>query len=178
MNSEDQAELLKARVYAKAFAKQNTDSDGNILAKVWEAPEFKETFDYNMSYEKKKMLKYRLETIWRNSRMAKQLFQKVYYYPNLILDDEIELRKRFISESGTHDLRGSAINWTLAATYFPVMWLASSRVRGWGCVLGVSATWYLLYKQIHNVNDGILQSNLNSFASPLVEKYHIVDHHE
>lgn len=178
MNSEDQGEMHKARIYAKAFAKQNTDSQGNILAKIWESPEFKESFDYNMSYEKKKMLKYRLETIWRNTRMAKQLFQKVYYYPNLILDDEIELRKRFITESGSHDLRSSAVNWTLASTFFPAMWVASSRIRGWGCVLTVSFSWYLLHKQIHKFNDGILQNNLNSFARPLIEKYHIVDHHE
>ena len=178
MSDEDQVHIDQAKILAREFAKQNVDQTGSFYAKLWETPEFKEAFDYGMGYEKKNMLKYRIETIFRHTRMAKQLFQKVYYYPNLLLEDEAELRKRFITESGSHDLRGTMINWFIVGSYLPALWAASTRFRGWGCVFAVSLSWYVLWKQGHNFNTNMMQNNLNSFASPLIEKYKITDHHD
>ena len=163
---------------ARVYAKHASNDKGEVFARLWETPEFREAFDYNQGYEKKGMLKLRIETIHRNTKMAQQLFQKVYYYPNLLEDDEVELRKRFITESATHDVRSTVLNWGLFVGFWPTLYFASKKFKGWPCVWGVSIAWYFLYKQSHRFNDGWLQSNLNSFAHPLVEKYNILDHHE
>mmetsp|Transcript_5826 Transcript_5826/g.6566 ORF Transcript_5826/g.6566 Transcript_5826/m.6566 type:complete len:179 (-) Transcript_5826:51-587(-) len=178
MTDSDQLQVEKAKILAKEFARHNTDERGNTYAKLWESPEFRESFDYKMGYEKKNMLKYRLDTIFRHTKMSKQLFQKVYYYPNLLLEDEGTLRKQFVTENGSHDLRGTAVNWLLGVSFFPALWVASTRFRGWPCIFGVSISWYLLHKQIHEINTNMMQGNLNSFAAPLVEKYKITDHHD
>ena len=174
---QDVAETNRAKHLAKAFVKFNTDDKGNFYAKLWERPEFKEAFDYGQGYEKKNMLKYKIDAVWRHTDMRRQLFQKVYYFPGLLAEDEADLRKKFVNESGSHDLRSSAINWTLATTFFPALWAGSTRFRGWGVVAAVSISYWFLYKQLHRVNSNMLQSNLNSFARPLVEKYNITDHH-
>ena len=178
MDTADQKQKIKAKNLARVYAQNVTNEQGDTYARLWETPEFKEAFDYGQGYEKKNMLRFRIETIFRHTRKAKQLFQKVYYYPNLLEDDEVELRKRFLSESGSHDLRSTFINWGTAASYFPVLYVASRRFTGWSCVLGVSVSWYLLYRQAHTLNDNLLQSKLNSFANPLIAKYKIIDHHD
>ncbi len=174
----DQQTINQAKLLAREYAKQNSDDKGNLYAKLWESPEFKEAFDYKLGYEKKGMLHYRADTIFRHTKLAQQLFQKVYYNPALLLEDEANLRKQFITESGSHDLRSTAINWLLVGSYFPALYFASTKLRGWTCFLSVTAGWYLLHKQTHQINNNILQNNLNSFASPLVEKYGIIDHHD
>ncbi|CAI2382294.1 unnamed protein product [Moneuplotes crassus] len=174
----DQKTIAEAKLLAREYAKHNSDDQGNLYAKIWEVPEFREAFDYNMGYEKKNMLKYRAEAVFRHTRLSKQLFQKVYYNPNLLLDDETNMRKHYVTESGSHDLRSTFINWLVVGTYFPALYAASTRFRGWGCFFAVTAGWYFLYTQGHQLNNNILQKNLNSFASPLVEKYGIIDHHD
>ena len=175
---DDQATIDQAKYLAREFAKENSNDQGYLYAKLWETPEFRESFDYGMGYEKKNMLRYRCETIFRHTRMSKQLFQKIYYYPNLLLEDEVNLRKKFISESASHDLRSTLINWVVAGSYLPTLWAASTRLRGWPCVFVVSTAWIIFYRQAHNYNKNMLQNNLNSFASPLIEKYQITDHHD
>ena len=93
-------------------------------------------------------------------------------------NDEIELRNRFIVESGSHDLREKVINWSTFLGYWPALYLVSRKFNGWGVVLTVTGAWYLLYRQLNRFNNSMLQTNLNTFASPLVSKYKIVNHHD
>ena len=94
---------------AEVYAKHTTNERGEILARVWESPEFKEAHDFNQGHEKKGLLKMKLESVYRHTNLTQMAFQKVYYNPALTLDDEIELRNRFIVESGSHDLREKVI---------------------------------------------------------------------
>ena len=163
---------------AEVYAKHTTNERGEILARVWESPEFKEAHDYNQGHEKKGLLKMKLESVYRHTNLTKMAFQKVYYNPALTLDDEIELRNRFIVESGSHDLREKIINWSTFLGYWPALYLVSRKFNGWGVVLTVTGAWYLLYRQLNRFNNSMLQTNLNTFASPLVSKYKIVNHHD
>ena len=126
----------------------------------------------------KGLLRQRLETVFRNTEMNKKLFQKVYYNPGLLVEDELELRKAFVSENSAHDTKSTVINWTTFLTFWPALYFTSTKFKGWGVVCSVSFAWYVIYRQFHRFNNNMLQGNLDSFASPYVEKYKIHNHHE
>ena len=171
-------EELSPKKVAEIYAKHLTNDKGELLARVWESPEFKEAHDYNQGHEKKGLLRMKIESVYRHTNLTKQTFQKVYYHPSLLLDDEVELRNRFVVESGSHDLRSKIINWTTFLSYWPTLYLASRRFNGWAVVFGVTGGWFLLYRQMHKFSNSMLQNSLNTFASPLVSKYGIVNHHD
>ena len=81
-----------ARDLAKVYVKETTNEKGDLLARLWTTPEFKEAFDYRQGYEKKGMLRKRLEAVYRHTMLGCQTFQKVYYHPDLLADDELALQ--------------------------------------------------------------------------------------
>ena len=160
MEMELAQEKQVAKELANIFVRETTNEKGEVLARLWLSPEFKEAHDYGMGYEKHDLLKNRLETIYMNTDPSEQLFQKMYYSPNLLKRDEITMRRHFISCNGSYDLRNTAINWATALSYFPVLYFASTKVRGWPCVLSVSLTWYLIHRQLNTLNKNMFKSQL------------------
>ena len=170
------AEANDPKAMARLFADHASNEEGDLLARVWEAPEFAEAHDYDGGYERKGMLKTKQETVFRMTDLKTKLFQKLYYNPALTEADELELRKRFIADSSSHDMRSYALKWTSFITFWPALYFASYRIRGWPAVTAVSLSWYVLYRQLQKFNDRMLQGSLNSFASRFSDKYNVTNH--
>lgn len=110
------------------------------------------------------------EQIWRQTNPETHGFQKVYYNPQLLAEDEKELHREFVQSSESHDNIARFINWGSFIGFWPAAWATSSRVRGWG-VFFASLGYVWGWRQVHALNDKGLQSSLNKFASPFLEKY-------
>ena len=164
------------KVLARVFAEHASNEKGDLLARVWEAPEFAEAHDYEGGYERKGMLKMKQETLYRMTDVKTKLFQKLYYNPELTEADELELRKRFVADSSSHDMRSYAIKWGSFLSFWPVLYFSSFRIRGWTAVTAVSLGWFVLYRQVQKLNNRMLQGSLNSFASRYADKYTITNH--
>ena len=80
-----------------------TNDKGEILARVWENPGFQEVYDFKGVLRQRRRLKRKQEQIFNQFDSTKQLFQKVYYDPELLADDEVALRQEFIRINSNHD---------------------------------------------------------------------------
>ena len=73
-----------------------SNEKGEILAHVWENPGFQEVYDFKGVEKYRRRLKRKQEQVFNTLDAQKQMFQKVYYHPSLIADDELSLRHAFI----------------------------------------------------------------------------------
>ena len=77
---------------AQKFVEQTTNEKGEILANVYESEAFKALFDPNQAEERKLRLPRKQEIVFNRYDASKHLFQKVYYHPALLQEDETKLR--------------------------------------------------------------------------------------
>ena len=61
-----------------------TNKKGEITARIWENNGFKEIYDYSGYFTKNNELKRRAEQVYFSFKADTQLFQKVYYNPELL----------------------------------------------------------------------------------------------
>ena len=88
---------------AKVMVDHVTNEKGEILARVWENPGFQEVYDYKGVLKERRRLKRKQEQVFNQLDSTTQLFQKVYYHPSLLQDDEIALRSEFIHQNDLND---------------------------------------------------------------------------
>ena len=97
MIDQSEAKILGETLYdsdklAKIMVDHITNEKGEILARVWENPGFQEVYDYKGILKQRKRLRRKQEQVFNQLDSDKQLFQKVYYNPTLLHDDEVSLR--------------------------------------------------------------------------------------
>ena len=80
---------------AKRYIQLTTDDDGNELANIYETQAFKSLYDPNGVNERKLRLPRTLLQVHNRFDVQKNLFQKVYYHPGLLSEDEVILRNMF-----------------------------------------------------------------------------------
>ena len=88
---------------AKIMVDHVTNEKGEILARVWENPGFQEVYDYKGVLFERRRLKRKQEQVFNQLDATHKLFQKVYYHPELLKEDELTLRQEFIRLNGSHE---------------------------------------------------------------------------
>ena len=77
-------EVYTADNLAKLVVDHITNDKGEVLARVWENQGFQEIYDYKGNNKARLRLKRKQEQVFNQIDASKQLFQKVYYHPELI----------------------------------------------------------------------------------------------
>ena len=95
---------------------------------MWENSGFREIYDYKGVLQDRRKLKRKQEQIFNQFDAQKQLFQKVYYNPALLQDDEIALRKTFIKLNDRHELSNTVLGWSFFLGYWPLAYYVSRRI--------------------------------------------------
>ena len=77
----------------------------------------------------------------------KQLFQKVYYNKELLLEDERELRSAYFAAENQYNMMRTGGSAALFLGYFPLTYRLAATVRPLTLVLWSGAYYYFGYKQ-------------------------------
>ncbi len=172
-----EAKLMGETLYdsdklAKIMVDHVTNEKGEILARVWENPGFQEIYDYKGILKQRRRLKRKQEQVYNQFDAEKQLFQKVYYNPNLLHEDELNLRQEFIRLNDINDKTVSYTRGGLFLAFWPLTYVISRQVRPVGVLAWTAAYYFGLYRYgaLSYIN-GALQSGLNRAAEPLARKY-------
>ena len=158
---------------AKIMVDHITNEKGEILARVWENPGFQEVYDYKGVLKERRRLKRKQEQIFNQFDSSSQLFQKVYYHPGLLQQDELALRQEFIRLNTANERNIQYLRGAFFLGYWPLTYVISRQVRPFGVLLWTAA-YYSAYRM-----GGLswltcsLQSGLNSSAQPFAQKYGI-----
>ena len=127
---------------AKRYVDHISNEDGNILANVYESEAFKAIYDPHGVNERKLRLPRTLLQIHNRMSTESQLFQKVFYHPSLLQDDEIHLRQSFFVANEAHDKINKVCAVTAFAGYWPSVFYISRNTRPAGCVVFTLAYLY------------------------------------
>ena len=156
---------------AKVMVDHVTNEKGEILARVWENPGFQEVYDYKGVLKERRRLKRKQEQVFNQLDVTTQLFQKVYYHPSLLLDDEIALRSEFIRQNDASDRTIQYARGALFLAYWPLTYVISRQVRPISVFLW-TASYYAAYRVgALGWLTCSLQSSLNKSAEPFAQKY-------
>ena len=156
---------------ARIMVDHITNDKGEILARVWENPGFQEVYDFKGVLKQRNRLKRKQEQIFNQFDPTKQLFQKVYYNPALLAEDELTLRKDFVRLNDSHDAQLAYARGAFFLGYWPLTYVISRQIRPTGVLL-----WTLAYYGAYRAGavgwiNCNLQSSLNKAAEPLAKKY-------
>ena len=177
----DQAEarLLGETLYdsdklAKIMVDHITNEKGEILARVWENPGFQEVYDYKGVLKQRKRLKRKQEQVYNQLDADKQLFQKVYYSPSLLHDDELSLRQEFVRLNQSTENQIKYAQGAFFLGYWPLTYVISRQVRPLGVLAWSAAYYFGLYRfgALSYINSS-LQCSLNKAAEPFAQKYSV-----
>ena len=80
---------------ATKFVDHLTNKEGKVLANVYESEAFKSLYDPKGVDERKVRLGRRQLQVFNQLNAETSLFQKVYYHPGLLQEDEQQLRTIF-----------------------------------------------------------------------------------
>ena len=159
---------------AKIMVDHVTNDKGEILARVWENPGFQEVYDYKGILLERRRLKRKQEQVFNQLDATKQLFQKVYYHPELLQDDELTLRQEFVRLNNAHDNQTQYAQAGFFLAYWPLTYVISRQVRPSGVLLFSLAYYFGVYRAgaLGYLNSSF-QSGLNHAAESLAKKYGI-----
>ena len=101
------------------------------------------------------------------------LFQKVYYHPGLLLQDEQQLRAMFFTQNQGHDALQKYAGVAMFAGYWPLIYSVTRSVKPMGCFVFTAAYGLTWAKIVQPFLVGRLQSSLNSSVAQMAEKYKI-----
>ena len=76
------------KALATEYVNHITNADGDILANVYESEAFKALYDPNGVDARKQRLPRRQLYVFNRYSSESQIFQKVYYHPGLLQEDE------------------------------------------------------------------------------------------
>ena len=130
MIDQSEAKILGETLYdsdklAKIMVDHITNERGEILARVWENPGFQEVYDYKGILKQRKRLRRKQEQVFNQLDSDKQLFQKVYYNPTLLHDDEVSLRQEFIRLNSVNESTVQYARGAFFFGYFPLTYVLS-----------------------------------------------------
>ena len=179
MINQSEAKILGETLYdsdklAQIMVDHITNEKGEIMARVWENPGFQEVYDYKGILKQRKRLRRKQEQVFNQFDSQKQLFQKVYYNPTLLQEDEVSLRQEFIRLNQVNENSVQYARGGLFLAFWPLTYVISRQVRPVGVALWSAAYYFGLYRYgaLQYIN-GSLQCGLNKAAEPLAAKYGI-----
>lgn len=143
-------ELAKEKARAAEIAQLVVDfsqnEKGETLANVHTSQGFQEVYDYRGNEKKRFRLERKKEWVAAQFDAKAQLFQKVYYAKDLLLDDERELRAAFVSAKAGYDQMLQVGTGALALAYLPLTYRLAARVRPVTLLPWTAAYYLCAYK--------------------------------
>ena len=118
---------------ADKYVEHITNEKGEVLANVYETEAFKEVYDHNRVNERRLNLPRKQLQVFNDFKADTHLFQKLYYHPGLLREDEVKLRQIFNDQNSGHDTLHSAASIAWFAAYWPMMYRFSRSVTPAGC---------------------------------------------
>ena len=158
---------------ATKFIDHATNDGGEILANVYEAEAFKALYDPRGVDERKLRLPRKQMQVYNQLDSDAMLFQKVYYHPGLLMQDEQQLRALFFSANQGHDSLQRYVGVAMFAGFWPALYSVSRSVKPFGCVVFAASYGMAWSKVVRPFLNGRLQTSLNSSAAAMAEKYNI-----
>ena len=175
MTTHSSASHAETAALARRYLALTTNESGERLANIYETEAFKTLYDPNGASERKLRLPRRMLQVHNQYDVNTHLFQKLYYHPGLLLDDEEMLSSIFFSQSAAHDKLEAASRAVMIAGIFPITYYMSRSVRPYGCgifAVGYAASYFLAVKPFLRQQ---FQKSLNKAAVPFKTKYSIKD---
>ncbi|CDW89209.1 UNKNOWN [Stylonychia lemnae] len=178
MISPQDVPIIQDRIYdseklANALVNHITNEKGEILARVWENKGFQEIYDYKGVELTRRRLKRKQEQVFNRFDASTHLFQKVYYNPELLAQDEVQLRETFIKYNNIHDQTQNFLRGAFFLGYWPLTYVVARKISPAGVFL-YSLAYLGAYKYGAKAFAlGTLQGNLNRHAEDLAKKYGI-----
>ena len=154
MQDELAKETKRADAIAKLVMDFNCNKDGEELANVHNSQGFQEIYDYRGSNQVRWRLGRRLEQVHADYSAATNLFQKVYYAPNLTLEDERSLRSSYLAAEKGYAMQGQIGAAVAAAGYLGMTYKLALRVSPTTVFLWSAAYYYIGYK--HTLKPALL----------------------
>ena len=102
-----------------------TNEKGEILARVWENPGFQEIYDYKGVLRQRQRLRRKQEQVYNQLNAETKLFQKTYYNPALLAEDEISLRETFIRQNESNETTRRYGQLAFFGAYWPLTYVLS-----------------------------------------------------
>ena len=158
---------------ARKFVDHVTDKDGELLANVYESEAFKAIYDPNGAEARKLRLPRKQLQVHNQYNAETQLFQKVYYHPALLQQDEQRLREIFNSQSQAHDSLQTYSSVGAFGAFWPLLYTVSRTVKPSGCAVFAAGYMWSYYKVVKPFTLSRFQTSLNSAAKPFADKYKI-----
>mmetsp|Transcript_12970 Transcript_12970/g.21937 ORF Transcript_12970/g.21937 Transcript_12970/m.21937 type:complete len:167 (-) Transcript_12970:64-564(-) len=148
-----------------------SNDEGEILANVQDCMGFKSQFDSKGLEELRSRLVRRMEMVHNRYDPTTHLFQKVYYHPGLLLQDERELRRIFETHNAAQERNKSMIQFASFIAFWPSFYFASQRLRPTSALL-FAAGYVTFYNSFVNpISYELLQRSLNKDARRMADKY-------
>ena len=135
---------------------------------------FQSVYDYRGGEKLRFRLDRKREQAAANFDPVKQLFQRVYYSKDLLLDDERELRAAYFQAEQAYNVTRQAGMAALFLGFWPLTYRLAATVRPATLLLWTGAYYYGAYKQgLEPLTLWRFQSSLNSAAAPFAGKYDV-----
>ena len=180
MKANLQGELSKEMDRAERIANLVLDfgynERGEQLANVQNCEGFQEVHDFRGSEKVRWRLDRKKEQVAHNYDAATQLFQKVYYAKDLLLDDERELRAAYCNAERNYLMQRQVGQAALFVGFFPLTYRLAAVVRPATLLLWTGAYYFGAYKRgLEPLSLWAFQSSLNSSAKPFAAKYGVTE---
>ena len=159
------------KLIATQFVAHSTNEKGELLANVFESEAFQSIFDPHGIETRKVRLPRKQEQIFNRYDTSAHLFQKLYYHPALLQEDETQLRQIFFRHNSAHETTSNLVSYGSLIGLFPALYYVSRSVRPTGCFFFSLAYAFSYFKVIKPLTGSMLQSSLNRDAKPFAEKY-------
>ena len=143
-----------------------TNESGEMLANIFENAAFQHHYDATGTNMRKARLPRKLLQVHNQLDPETQLFQKVFYHPGLLQEDEQQLRAVFWQQSRGHDALNRYVGLGMFTAYWPLMYSVSRSIKPSGC-LAITVGYYMAWSRgVKPFLVSRLQSSLNQGAAP------------
>ena len=109
---------------------------------MFESEAFKALYDPEGHEERKVRLGRRQLQVFNQLNADSSLFQKVYYHPGLLQEDEQKLRTIFWKHSQAHDQMQTWAGVGTFAAFWPIMYNLSKTMKPAGCLVFTAAYYF------------------------------------
>lgn len=174
MQEQVDSEMKRANDLAKLVMDFNNDQNGKELANVQTSQGFQEVYDYFGSEKVRFRLDRKKDQVSASYDARTQLFQRLYYTRDLLLDDERQLRNSYFLAEKNYTMLRQAGQAGLLLAYFPLTYRLAAVVRPATLVLWTGAYYYGAYK--NGLEPAALwqfQNALNSSARGIATRYNL-----
>ena len=158
---------------AKRYIAHSTNERGEQLANVYETEAFKSLYDPRGADERKLRLPRKLLQVHNQYSEQTHLFQKLYYHPGLLTEDEERLRTAFNKQNELFSAVGTGAQVAWFGGLIPALYTVSKKVKPVSCGFFTVAWIAAYYKGVSPFVSARFQSALNGEAQGFAKKYEV-----